>query len=156
MHIHGYAWLGEKADFDQDSLRRPPGPAPTPSSPPEVAERHRRATTEFPVTEIPPIQTAHWLLKPPPLVRGTWYEPKEAGEWLAQRLAEFAPRFSTAAEHETARHDRLVRAAVERLATGRDVSLGHYLRGTLFHSLALVTCSPNGTHPHIRCPAPDR
>ncbi|WP_188266489.1 MULTISPECIES: hypothetical protein [unclassified Streptomyces] len=44
-------------------------------------------------------------------------------------------------------------SAVERLAWGGDVSLGHYLEGTAFHSLALATCSPNHTTPDLPCPA---
>ncbi|MFD3645865.1 hypothetical protein ACFWVT_00880 [Streptomyces cyaneofuscatus] len=43
--------------------------------------------------------------------------------------------------------------AVERLAWGGDVSLGHYLRGTVLHSVALVTCSPNRSAPDLPCPA---
>lgn len=46
----------------------------------------------------------------------------------------------------------MVTAAVERLAWDGDVSLGHYLNGTLFHSVALVTCCPNRSGPELRCP----
>ncbi|MFD8934688.1 hypothetical protein ACFV0R_05430 [Streptomyces sp. NPDC059578] len=152
MHVHGYAWLGEKAVFDRESLRRPPGEPPSPTSPQDLLERHRRAAVEFPTTDVPPIQTAHWLTKPRSMVRGTWQEPKEAAEWLGRQLAEFAPRFASEAEREEARLTLLVKAAAERVMCGDDVSLGHYLKGTVFHSVALVTCSPNRAGPELPCP----
>ncbi|MFJ2646609.1 hypothetical protein ACIO1C_07790 [Streptomyces sp. NPDC087420] len=153
MHQHGYAWLGEKKAFDKESIRRPAGQAPAVTSDQEVHDRYREAVAVFPATGVPPIQTAHWLMKPPSMIRGTWEEPKEAGEWLGRRLAEFAPRFASAQDREGARLVLLVRAAVERLAWGGDVSLGQYLKGTLFHSVALVTCSPNRAAPDLPCPA---
>ncbi|MEU7108569.1 hypothetical protein ACFQ2B_22355 [Streptomyces stramineus] len=152
MHIHGYAWLGEKATFDKESLRRPPGAPPTASSPPDVVDRHRTAVAEFPTADLPPLQTAHWLVKPAAMVRGTWQEPKEAGEWLGMQLAAFSPRFAAQGERDVERLALLVRSAVERLAWGGDVSLGHYLNGTVFHSVALVTCSPNRGAPDLPCP----
>ncbi|MFE3072396.1 hypothetical protein [Streptomyces sp. NPDC059247] len=152
MHHHGYAWLGEKRDFDKEGVRRPPGEPPTAGSPDEVVVRYRHAAAEFPVTGLPPIQTAHWLMKPPSTIRGTWDEPKEAGEWLGLQLAEFASRFAAEAERNPTRLGVLARAAVERLMWGGDVSLGHYLNGTVFHSVALVTCCPNRAAPGIACP----
>ncbi|MFI5616515.1 hypothetical protein [Streptomyces sp. NPDC051567] len=153
MHHHGYAWLGEKRAFDKESLRRPPGQAPTATSAQEVIDRYREALAVFPASDLPPVQTAHWLMKPPSMIRGTWREPKEAGEWLGSQLAEFAPRFAVETERDVTRLVVLVKAAVERLARGGDVSLGHYLKGTVFHSIALVTCSPNHTEPELPCPA---
>ncbi|MEE1804162.1 hypothetical protein PUR57_36740 [Streptomyces sp. JV176] len=153
MHIHGYAWLGEKTTFDKESLRRPPGSPPTSSSPLDLIERYRASVTDFPITDVPPLQTAHWLMKRASVIRGTWQEPKEAGEWLGLQLHEFAPRFASAGEREETRLAHLRNSAVERLAEGGDVSLGHYLRGTVFHSVALVTCSPNRSSPGLPCPA---
>ncbi|MFI5981778.1 hypothetical protein ACIBEA_12960 [Streptomyces sp. NPDC051555] len=152
MHHHGYAWLGEKQDFDKEGVRRPPGEPPTVGSLQEVIDRYRQAVAEFPVSGMPPIQTAHWLMKPPSTVRGTWEEPKESGEWLGLQLAEFAPRFAIEAERDVTRLVVLVRNAVERLTWGGDVSLGHYLSGTVFHSVAVVTCSPNRAEPGLPCP----
>ncbi|MEO3973158.1 hypothetical protein [Streptomyces sp. CAU 1734] len=153
MHHHGYAWLGEKQVFDRESIRRPPGQVPTATSPPDVQDRHRQAMSEFPASDVPPIQTAHWLGKPASMVRGTWREPKEAGEWLRAQLEEFAPRFASEEDREPIRLVLLVNAAVERLAWGGDVSLGHYLKGTVFHSVAVVTCSPNRAAPDLPCPS---
>ncbi|MFC4516345.1 MULTISPECIES: hypothetical protein [Streptomyces] len=107
----------------------------------------------FPTSDVPPIQTAHWLMKPPSMIRGTWEEPKDAGAWLGLQLTEFAPRFASEEDREVTRLVVLVKAAVERLTWGGDVSLGHYLNGTVFHSVALVTCSPNRAAPDLSCPA---
>lgn len=139
--------------FDKESIRRPPGEAPTPTSEQEVHHRYRAAVAAFPSSDVPPIQTAHWLMKPSSTIRGTWEEPKEAGAWLGRHLAEFAARFASPKEREATRLLLLVKAAVARLAEGDDVSLGHYLRGTVFHSVALVTCSPNRSVPGLPCPA---
>ncbi|MCX5375972.1 hypothetical protein [Streptomyces sp. NBC_00091] len=152
MHHHGYAWLGEKATFDEEGLRRRPGAPPTATSPENVVQRYRRAVAEFPESDVPPIQTAHWLMKPASLIRGTRVEPKEAGEWLGLQLAEFAPRFASKGDREVTRLVLLVKAAVERLSWGGDVSLGHYVTGNAFHSVALVTCSPNRAEPTLPCP----
>ncbi|MEW1547354.1 hypothetical protein [Streptomyces tsukubensis] len=158
MHHHGYSWTGEKRAFDDEAVRRPPYPDPPPPAAPgdavaqRLVERYREVVAEFAVTGVPPMETAYWLVKPVSLVRGTWAEPKEAGDWLAERLAEAAPRFAVRTESDPVRAERLVRDAVERLGRGGDVSLGHFLRGTLFHSLALVTCSPNRARPELDCP----
>ncbi|MEV6743252.1 hypothetical protein ACIOZL_12365 [Streptomyces sp. NPDC087769] len=158
MHHHGYAWAGEKKVFDNEALRRPPHPDPPPPAAKEDAaaqrlvERYRDVVAEFGATGLPPMQTAHWLMKPPGAVEGTWEEPKEAGEWLGFQLAEAAPRFASEAERKMTRLVLLVKAAVDRLAWGGDVSLGHYLSGTQFHSVALVTCSPNHSSPELPCP----
>ncbi|WP_308344943.1 hypothetical protein [Streptomyces sp. ISL-94] len=154
MHHHGYAWLGEKATFDQEGTRRPAGPQPPPGIPQGLVDRYRRAVIEFPTSDVPPIETAFWLMKPPSLIRGTWTELKEAGEWLGTQLAEFAPRYASESDRDVARLVALVNAAVERLTWGGDVSLGHYLKGTVFHSVALVTCSPNRSAPELSCPLP--
>lgn len=81
--------------FDNESIRRPPlEHAPPVGAEEALRERYRNAVADFPATGVPPVQTAHWLMKPASMVRGTWEEPKEAGEWLGLQLAEFAPRFA--------------------------------------------------------------
>ncbi|MFI7286689.1 hypothetical protein ACIBRY_08540 [Streptomyces anulatus] len=154
MHHHGYAWVSEKATFDRESIRRPPGRVPTTYSEQEVRDRYREAVAAFPAYDVPPIQTAHWLMKPSSSIRGTWEEPKEAGAWLGRQLTQFATRFASSQDRDAARLLLLVKAAVERLTEAGDVSLGHYLRGTLFHSVAVVTCSPNRAAPALPCPLP--
>lgn len=155
MHHHGYLWVGEKARFDTESLRRPAtSPAePTPTSPPDVLERYRRAVAEFPVTDLPPIETALWLMKPSRLIRGTWEEPEDAADWLGRQLAEYAPRFASGQDADTGRLAVSVAAAVDRLGWGGDVSFGYYLRRPHFLCLSVVSCSPNRAAPALGCPA---
>ncbi|WP_373300762.1 hypothetical protein [Streptomyces hiroshimensis] len=98
------------------------------------------------------MQTAHWLMKPAGLVRGTWDAPKEAAAWLGDRLVEHTPRFASKADRDATRLAVLVAAAAERLGWGGDVSHGFYLERPVFLSLALVTCSPNRAVPDQPCP----
>lgn len=104
--------------------------------------------------DLPPLETAHWLIKPAKLVRGAWGEPKEAAEWLGRQLAEYAPRFSSESDRDSTRLALLVRSAADRLGRGGDVSHGFYLERPAFLSVALVTCSPNRAAPDLACPAP--
>ncbi|GHF94736.1 hypothetical protein GCM10018777_01000 [Streptomyces albogriseolus] len=90
--------------------------------------------------------------KPRSVVRGTWEEAKEAGAWLGERLAEYAPRFAAEHERDTARLARVVESAAERLHAGGDVSYGRYLERPSYLSLAVVTCSPNRALPGLPCP----
>ncbi|MEV0266817.1 hypothetical protein AB0I49_36485 [Streptomyces sp. NPDC050617] len=153
MHCHGYLWVGEKATFDKEGIRRPPAAEePTATSPSDVAQRYREAAAEWRTCDVPPIQVAHWLMKPSRLVRGTWEEPKEAAEWLGRQLVEFAPRFSSEEDRDSTRLTGRVAFAAETLAWGGDISHGHYLRRPQFLSLALVTCSPNRAAPQLNCP----
>lgn len=155
MHHHGYLWVGEKARFDQESLRRPATSLaePTPTSQPEVLERYRQAVAEFPVTDVPPIETALWLMKPSKLIRGTWEEPKDAAHWLGRQLAQYAERFASEQDRDSGRLFRHDASAVDRLGWGGDVSLGYYLSRPQFLSVSVVTCSPNRTAPDLGCPA---
>ncbi|RLU94791.1 hypothetical protein CTZ27_19005 [Streptomyces griseocarneus] len=143
MHFHGYLWLGPKAEFDKESVRRPPSPMePAATSPPDVVQRYREAVTEWRTTSVPPLETAYWLLKPATLVRDTWEHPEHAADWLSERLTEHVPHLAS----HTLPH------ATETLALGGDVSLGYYLSRPRFLSLAVVTCSPNRTMPQLPCP----
>ncbi|WP_058045090.1 hypothetical protein [Streptomyces roseifaciens] len=154
MHFHGYLWTGDKAVHDKESVRRPPSSTePASTSPPEVIQRYREAVTEWRVTGVPPMQTAHWLLKPAAFVRGTWDDPERAAAWLGDRLVEHAPRFAAKADRGSAWQAALVAAAAERLGWGGDVSHGFYLERPVFLSLALVTCSPNRAMADQPCPA---
>ncbi|MEU3857050.1 hypothetical protein AB0F03_06695 [Streptomyces sp. NPDC028722] len=154
MHHHAYLWTGPKARFDREALRRPPPhQPPPPGSSPELIERYRTAAAEFPASGLPPLETAYWLVKPGSLVRGTWLEPSAAAVWLGDRLAEYAARFASEAYRAPGHRAALVTAAVERLGSGGDVSLGFYLERPAFLSLALVGCSPNRTRPELTCPS---
>ncbi|MFE7118143.1 hypothetical protein ACFU99_22270 [Streptomyces sp. NPDC057654] len=159
MHHHGYLWTGSRKRFDQEGHRRPPYPAPPPT--PEgddgtdrhkAAQRYKEAAAEFRTGDLPPMETAHWLMKPGSLVRGTWEAPKQAAEWLGERLTEYAPRFMSEADRDRTRLAALADSAAARLGRGGDVSHGFYLEHPSFLSLALVCCSPNRTQPYMACP----
>ncbi|MFD7133661.1 hypothetical protein [Streptomyces sp. NPDC059894] len=153
MHHHGYLWTGPKERFDQEALRRPPHPEPPPAgSRPDLIQRYREVAAEFPTSDLPPLETAYWLVKPRSLIRGTWDEAKEAASWLAERLAEYAPRFTCDRDRDTTHLATLINSVAERLGSGADVSLGFYLERPSYLSLALVTCSPNRSIPELACP----
>ncbi|MFD6436110.1 hypothetical protein [Streptomyces venezuelae] len=153
MHHHGYVWTGPKQRYDDEALRRPPPPHPPPDgSRPDLVLRHREVKAEFPTVDLPPLETAYWLIKPGKLVRGTWEEPKEAADWLGERLGEYAVRFDSKGGRARERLATLVESAAEQLGQGRDVSHGCYLERPTFLSLALVCCSPNRSLPEVLCP----
>ncbi|MEU3600501.1 hypothetical protein ABZ714_17555 [Streptomyces sp. NPDC006798] len=153
MHHHGYLWTGPKQRFDDEALRRPPYPDPPPADGgPELIRRHREVKAEFPVVDLPPLETAYWLIKPEALVRGTWQEPKEAAVWLGERLTEYAPRFMSESDRDSTRLTLLPTSACDRLTRGGDVSHGFYLERPSYLSLALVCCSPNRARPELDCP----
>lgn len=153
MHHHGYLWTGPKERFDQEALRRPPHPEPPPpGSRPELIQRYREVAAEFPVVDLPPLETAYWLIKPRSLVRGTWGEAKQAAAWFGERLAEYAPRFAFERDCDASSLAALVNSAVERLDAGADVSAGVYLERPSYLSLAVVTCSPNSAQHELACP----
>jgi hypothetical protein len=128
VHHHAYLWVGDKRQFDRDMVRRPPGAG---------------GTGEFAGSDVPPIETAYWLLKPAALIRGTWEDPEAAAEWLGCQLGAYAERFGSPHARDSRRRALAVASAVERLGQGGDVSLGYYLGRPLFLSVALVTCSPS-------------
>jgi hypothetical protein len=153
LHHHGYLWTGPKERFDQEARRRSPYPEPPPAgSKPELIQRYREVAAEFSVADLPPLETAYWLIKPRELIRGTWNEPKDAAVWLGERLAEHAPRFSSGAQRDATYLSLLVNSAVERLGGGGDVSHGFYLQRPSYLSVSLVTCSPNRAVPGLVCP----
>nr|WP_116215845.1 hypothetical protein [Streptomyces olivoreticuli] len=128
MHFHGYLWVGDKAVFDKESVRR-------------ARE-----------TEVPPLEAAHWLGKPAKLMHGSWQSPTEAARWVRERLTEYAPRFASASDRDAARLAGRVSCVAEMLEWGGDACLGYYLGRPLFLSLAVVSCSPNRAAPELDCP----
>ncbi|MGW2330162.1 hypothetical protein ACWC5C_31015 [Streptomyces sp. NPDC001700] len=153
MHLHAYSWLGEKEQFDHETLRRLPD-RPLPPVTPEDEEHYRTLLDTFRRSELPPMETAYWLLKTPALIRATFHEPKDAATWLGQQLTDHAPGFLSRDEANTARLSRLVATAADRMSEGADISLGFYTGHTSFLSLAVVTCSPNPQAPDLPCPQP--
>ncbi|MFF3915012.1 hypothetical protein ACFYZB_16215 [Streptomyces sp. NPDC001852] len=153
MHYHGYLWAGAKERFDQEALRRPPHPEPPPSgSKPELIQRYREVAAEFPTVDLPPLETAYWLVKPRSLIRDTWDEAKDAAAWIRGRVAAYAGRFASDRERDLLSLTELVNSATRTLSSGGDVSLGFYLERCSYLSLAVVTCSPNRSKPELTCP----
>ncbi|MEU9440471.1 hypothetical protein AB0D42_05975 [Streptomyces sp. NPDC048304] len=153
MHYHGYLWVGAKERFDQEALRRPPHPEPPPAGcKPELIERYREVAAAFPTVDLPPLETAYWLVKPRALVRGTWDEAKDAAGWVGACVGEYASRMASEWERDFMDHAGLVNSVAERLDSGRDVSLGFYLERPSYLSLAVVACSPNRSKPELPCP----
>ncbi|MGJ5897870.1 hypothetical protein DF268_28210 [Streptomyces sp. V2] len=158
MHHHAYVWTGPKARFDNEALRRPPHPQP-PSPPTDPAgerllHRYWEVAAEFPASDLPPIEPAHWLLKPSSLIHGTWTDPDQAVAWLSGQLHAHAPRFAAERDRAPARLTTLAASTLVRLKAGNDVVLGLYLEHSAFLHLALITCSPNRSRPELPCPAP--
>ncbi|MFE4665334.1 hypothetical protein ACFRI7_14255 [Streptomyces sp. NPDC056716] len=148
MHHHAYLWTGPKPRFDQEALRRPPHHDPPPAGArPELIQRYREVAAEFPASDLPPLETAYWLVKARSLVRGTWHDPRPAAAWLGERLVTYTPRFASPCDPGA-----LVASAHHRLAAGDDVSLGFYLERPAYLCLALVTCTPNRQYPALPCP----
>ncbi|MFI6641862.1 hypothetical protein [Streptomyces sp. NPDC050504] len=152
-------WLGEKKQFDKEGHRRPPHPDPPPTptgaddtNGHKLTQRYTEAAEEFRKGDLPPIQTAHWLMKPPQRIRGTWEHPEQAAEWLGERLTEYVPRFRSQSDQDSTTSALHVSEATERLSWGGDVSLGFYVGQSQFLSLALVTCR-NRMEPELPCPA---
>lgn len=159
MHHHGYLWTGSRARLDREGHRRPPHPVPPPPPTGEddtdghtLNHRYREAAAEFQSGDLPPMETAYWLMKPPTLIHGTWDEPMKAAEWLGERLREYAPRFASRGDGDSTRLATLVHSAAERLGWGGDVTHGFYLERPSYLSLALVCCSPHRGRPELSCP----
>ncbi|MCQ4083789.1 hypothetical protein NGB36_25145 [Streptomyces sp. RB6PN25] len=155
MHFHGYAWVGDKATFDNDALRRLPD-RPWATADPEVnAQReaeYRFLLDGFVNSGVPPLETALWLLKSPALILGTWQDPGAATAWLRAQPAEYVGRFASPHDRKPARLASVVASAAETLASGRDVCFGCYLGQPSFLSLSVVGCSPNRARPELGCP----
>ncbi|WP_167828404.1 hypothetical protein, partial [Streptomyces palmae] len=99
----------------------------------------------FQATDLPPLERAHWLLKPAGRSAGT-FPPEAAVRWFTARLAEYAQavvgRCGPAPDPTTMLAD---------LAAGEDVVGGWWLSGDRFLSLQLIAC-PHRLRPEISCP----
>jgi hypothetical protein len=124
-HWHGFVWTGNGAEL-KDSQRRPQ---------PDVG---------YLSSDVPPLVTGHWLLKPPRQIRGTWADPTDAVSWLREEYGAQPPPGGP---------DLLgmVANAEDTLSRGNDVTWAYWQAGTRFVHLTVVSC-PNRFHPAIRCP----
>ncbi|WP_421107911.1 hypothetical protein [Streptomyces sp. NEAU-S77] len=132
-HHHGYTWLGSGYELLKDGPRRPIHP-------------------EFTSSKVVPLEVAHWLLKPPSFIQGTWTDPTDAADWFEKHahahMAGFVPEDD---RHETRLKDTAARA-VGAMKAGEDVVGGWYLTGQRFLSVCLVACGPHRMRPEIPCP----
>ncbi|MFI6105861.1 hypothetical protein [Streptomyces sp. NPDC051310] len=133
MHHHGYMWLGSGLHLVRDGVRRAGHP-------------------DFPSSPYPPLELAHWLLKPPSLVRGTWTDPKEAATWWAEQARPHVEAF--AYDHDRDVLEDRVRGAADSALGGEDVAGGWWLSGQRYLGVYLIACSPHRFRPDYRCPAP--
>ncbi|MFH8614255.1 hypothetical protein ACH4E8_04145 [Streptomyces sp. NPDC017979] len=133
-HHHGYTWLGSGFDLHQDGPRRAVHPA-------------------FVTNPLPPLEVAHWLLKPASLVRGTFAEPHEAAEWFAAQVRPHIASFATQPDAHPV--DDRIPAIAEQVADGADTVGGWWLTGQRFLSVSLVACSPHRLRPTYPCPVAD-
>ncbi|MGW2231094.1 hypothetical protein [Streptomyces formicae] len=153
MHSHGYLWRGEKERFDREMLRRPaPGVAPGPGCDPGVLARYREAVTDFPLTDLPPIEVAYWLVKPPRLVCETFDEPRKALRWLSEQFREHQPRLFVPEGGRLPDVQLRLRYADSTLGWGGDVVWGDYLGQSQYLHVAVISC-PNRAKPQLPCPA---
>lgn len=125
-HHHGYLWAGPGRALLRDGPRRPPHP-------------------EFRTADTPPLERAHWLLKPAARIAGT-FAPPEAADWYAARLAEYADAVLSRCGPAPDRAE-LVRS----LAAGDDVVGGWWLTGDRFLSVSLIAC-PHRVRSDYPCP----
>jgi hypothetical protein len=132
-HHHGYLWLGSGLALLKDGPRRPEHP-------------------EFATSKVVPLELAHWLLKPPAFIRGTWNDPQEAAAWLGAQAQEHAEAFSSEHERDVEVIASKAGRAAEAAARGEDVVGGWYLTGRRFLSVCLIACSPHRFRPEYGCP----
>ncbi|MBL1098272.1 hypothetical protein [Streptomyces coffeae] len=132
-HHHGYTWLGSGHDLLKDGPRRPIHP-------------------EFASSKVVPLELAHWLLKPPSFVQGTWTDPTQAADWFGNRAREHADSFASDHDRAPETLSAKVQGAAEAVAGGEDVAGGWYLTGQRFLSVCLIACGPHRLRPGIGCP----
>ncbi|WFB09596.1 hypothetical protein LRS74_23030 [Streptomyces sp. LX-29] len=132
-HHHGYVWSGHGSQMKTDGPRRANSP-------------------DFRTATITPLELADWLRKPPQFVRGTFRDPQEAANWVAEQTQEHSPSFESDHARETLHaHIESAGAAVR---GGEDFCGGWWLKGGRFLSVCLIACSPHRMRPDYGCPKP--
>jgi hypothetical protein len=131
-HHHGYLWLGSGLELLRDGPRRPEDP-------------------EFSTSRVPPLELAHWLLKPRGFIQGTWTDAREAAAWFGAQAREHAAAFSSEHDRDVEVIATRVQSAAEAVARGEDVVGGWYLTGQRFLSVCLIAC-PHRFRPEYPCP----
>jgi hypothetical protein len=101
---------------------------------------------------VPPLETAHWLLKPAGFIEATLKDSGEAADWFGERMGAQASAFASPYDRDADVMARRVAAAGEAVAGGQDHVGGWYLTGQRFLSICLVACSPHTFRPAYACP----
>ncbi|MFE4977594.1 hypothetical protein ACFRAR_36490 [Kitasatospora sp. NPDC056651] len=132
MHFHGYEWAGDGRLLAKESERRPVD------------------GSGFRLSELPPMMTGWWLLRPAAQIRGTWETATEATEWLANRYEEQTPNGDTWLPIPTRR-----RHTAAQLAQGLDAVWSRWTSDSRWSGHYVIVC-PNRAWPGFPCPAPAR
>jgi hypothetical protein len=132
-HHHAYTWLGSAFELQRDGPRRPAHP-------------------DFRTSRVPPLETAHWLLKPASFIEVTLKDPGEAAGWFGGRLREHASAFASPEDRDADAMERRAATAAEAVKGGQDHVGGWYLTGQRFFSVCLIGCSPHRFRPEYACP----
>lgn len=153
MHFHAYSWIGAcgpKSDFYKEIGRRPPPRSVEPGDPQVSADFIKTHMLDWKASDLPPVEIAHWLLRSPKHIKGTFKEPAAALPWLSEWLDRM-PYASARDKDDWVRYRRVLSAG-EELSRGQSLSLGWYLTEQRFGSVAVVSCAPNNYYPGIACP----
>ncbi|MEU3567753.1 hypothetical protein AB0E96_04860 [Kitasatospora sp. NPDC036755] len=130
MHFHGYEWAGDGRLLARESERRPVD------------------GSGFRLSELPPMMTGWWLLRPAAQVRGTWTTPADAVTWLVNRYEEHTPGGEPWLP-VTARRQ----SALDQLAQESDVVWSRWVSDSRWSGHYVIVC-PNRAWPGLPCPAP--
>ena len=150
-HWHCYRWSGERRTYDDESARRPPHLIAH-NLPPHEWKQIAATSHAFMASDVPPLEVAHWLLRPARTIKATFQEPQKASAWYRDQVTELTPTFMTHHDKNPTRQAERFAAAEDRLSWGGDVVGGWYLRGTGFASIQVLACNANRIRPTIPCP----
>ncbi|MFC9426697.1 hypothetical protein [Streptomyces sp. NPDC056987] len=135
-HHHAYLWHGH------GTLLIRPGDA------------HRRpGHPEFPTTPLMPLEPAHWLLKTPAHIHGTFNqtETEDAAHWYTRQYERHTDILTG-----TYAPTPDIAALTRQLTARNDITGGWWTTGGRFLSLNLIACDPHPRHPHHLCPTTRR
>ncbi|WP_030804604.1 hypothetical protein [Streptomyces sp. NRRL F-2799] len=159
-HFHGYGpWIGTPSNYHAEGFRRPPhtDPPPPPASDDdkrarEVLARYREVAADFPVSNLPPLMSGHWLLKRNQTsAERTWTDPAAVREWMTMLYLESPPFEREDGKRAYVGLDVKRAYALDVLPRGVDVSWVHYTRTGNIVSINAVCC-PNRHHRDLTCP----
>ncbi|MFI2031422.1 hypothetical protein [Streptomyces buecherae] len=144
-HWHAYYWRGQRSTYDQEAARRP-------------TMLHNveniQPSQEFMLNECPPLEIAHWLLRPPRMIKETFdgEAADQVAEWFRKAVEEAATSFAAERDREPDQIEYRVAMARETASWGGDVYATWYLHGKGFLALSVIGCSPNWSSPGLPCP----